>query len=60
MIPEEEKQIKIALLWELIEDWQLAREEGDDVSEPKFSFNDIEISFYDKMDEIDPSKKMRT
>lgn len=55
MTPEEEKKVKISLLWELIEDWQLAREVGDDIHVPKFSFNDIEISFYDKMEEIDPT-----
>lgn len=36
MTPEEEKQIKLDLLWELIEEWQLAREENGGINEPQF------------------------
>lgn len=57
MEQEQIKKIKIDLLWELIEDWQCARDKGEDIHAPKFSFNDIECSFYEKMQEIDPSKK---
>ena len=53
----DEKKIKLKLLWELIEDWQDARDENEDINEEKFSFNDIEISFYDKMEQIDPKAK---
>lgn len=56
MTPEEIKKIKLDLLWELIEEWQCARDGEEDINEPKFSFNDIEISFYDKIEKIDPSK----
>ena len=57
MSPEEVKKIKISLLWELIEDWQSAREQGEDIHQPKFSFNDIEVEFYNKMQDIEPFRK---
>lgn len=50
-------KIKMDFLWELIEDWQSARDKNEDIHAPKFSFNDIECSFYEKMNEIDPPNK---
>ena len=57
---EEIKKVKIDLLWELIEDWQLARELDIDINETSLSYNDIEVSLYDKLEEIDPSIKRKT
>lgn len=59
MTPEEVKKVKIDLLWELIESWQDARDEhsGEYLHEPRFSFQDIECDFYEKMKEIAPDKR---
>ncbi len=49
MTSEEIKKVKIELLWELIEEWQMERE-------PHI---DIEISLYEKLEKIDPSTKRK-
>lgn len=54
MTPEEIKKVKIDLLWELIQDWQDAREKAENIHTPKFSFNDIEVELYNKMQQIEP------
>lgn len=57
MTPEEVKKVKINLLWELIQDFQGYRlEEGCDIDEVVLTYNDVEIAFYEKMDEIEPPK----
>lgn len=49
------KEAKIELLWELIEEWQDARDNGEDIHAPKFSFNDIEVDLYEWLEKIDPA-----
>lgn len=56
-VEEGAKKIKIAFLWELIEDWQMARDKDEDIHLAQFSHNDIEASFYEKMEEIDGKKE---
>lgn len=57
MTPEEVKKVKIELLWELIEEFQdYRREEGCDIDETVLTYNDVETSLYEKMEEIDPEK----
>ena len=58
MTPKEVKKIKIDLLWELINSYQDARDGTSDqyLSQPRFSFIDVENDFYEKMEEIEKSK----
>lgn len=55
MTPEEIKKVKVELLWELIEEWQMEREPHIDINDPALSYNDVEISLYDKLAKIDSS-----
>lgn len=59
MTPEEIKKVKIELLWELIEEWQMERDPHIDINESVLSYNDIEVSLYEKLEKIDPSTKRK-
>jgi hypothetical protein len=53
----EERRIKVALIWEMIEDWQMSRESDEDINEPKFSYQDIEMELYEWLEKVDPLAK---
>lgn len=50
------KEQKVKLLWEMIEEWQDARDsdQPEYLSKERFSFVDIENDFYEKLQKIDP------
>lgn len=51
------KAAKVKLIWEMIEEWQASRDKGEDTSEPKFSYNDIEVELYRWFEIVDPKNK---
>jgi hypothetical protein len=51
----DKKKIETDLLWELIQDWQDARDSNDEeyLSKERFSFSDIEVDLYDWLKKAD-------
>lgn len=48
------KEEKVKLIWDMIQDWQDARDLTIDINEPQFSAQDIEIDLYDWLEKVDP------